>query len=132
MSFLDKAKGLLARIGKAFAVDLTPEVARDLIADYLKNATVEDLVAYVESGESVFEKVWNGMREETRKKIVNVLSHFKEVREKITPKTVLEALVEVERYDLLSVFVNSRKAREWLAREVETAKKHLWPENVKA
>lgn len=127
MSFLDKAKNVLFKIGRAFAVDLTPELTRAIIADYLKKARVEDLISYVESGESVFEKIWDSIRDDAKQKIVNILSNLGEAREMISVKTTLEALVESERYDLLSVFVNSRKALEWLEHEVEFAKKTLWP-----
>ena len=127
MGFLEKARDVLWRIGKSFAVDLTPEIARGVIADYLRKARVEDLVNYIESNESVFEKIWGSLRDDVKEKIVKILSNIKEAKDMITVKTTLEALVEAERYDLLAVFVNSKKALQWLRREVELAKKTLWP-----
>ncbi|MCS7387113.1 MAG: hypothetical protein NDF55_10390 [archaeon GB-1867-005] len=127
MGFLEKARDVLWKIGKAFAVDLSPEIARGVIADYLRKARVEDLVNYIESNESVFEKIWGSLRDDVKEKIVKTLSNIKEAKDMITVKTTLEALVEAERYDLLAVFVNSKKALQWLRREVELAKKTLWP-----
>jgi len=127
MSILDKARDVLWKIGRSIAKEFTPDLARDIIADYLKKASVEDLIYYIEEDKSVFEEIWGSIRDDVKEKIVNALSKMPEVRDMITARTTLEALVEAERYDLLAVFVNSRKALNWLKREVELAKKTLWP-----
>ena len=55
---------------------------------------------------------------------------FPEIKKYVNTKSVIMALIDEGRYDLVSVFINSKSALKWLEREVETAKRVIWGETT--
>jgi len=102
-----------------------------MLAQQLAGVSLEDAVRYIAEGRSVVMECWSRMKPSARARIREFVRMLPEhvVDEMLSPKTVADVLVKSGRTDLASLLVNDPRARAWLRRELETARRLLLGES---
>jgi len=115
----------------SMSVDELKSLATKLLAQLIAGVPIQQAIQYVAEGRSVVEEQWSRLKPSVRARIREFVKQLPPnvVDEMLSPKTVAEVLVKSGRADLASLFVNDPRARQWLRRELETAKRLVLGEN---
>jgi len=124
-----RRRDLLQRLGMAFVFGVTAEelksLATELFAKHLASIPLETAIRYVSENRSAVMEVWQRLKPQVKngvRKVVKMLPP-KVLNEVFSPKTVADVLVRSGRTDLASLFINDPRAKQWLLREIELAKR---------
>jgi len=119
---LGKLKSFLKTFVYELGIELVGlEAVRGYLLERLRKVTPNDLYKAIKEETSVWEVASEGDKHRGR----IWARKFKSVKDRLTPKLVLEWLSK-DRPDLAMVIKLSDGGRNWLKKEVETIKEHLW------
>lgn len=124
MVSLDKLQKLGLRIVTALSLDELQSLATKLFAERIAKTPIEQVIEYIASNRSFVEEAWSRLRPEVKKRIKAFIKDLPKpfIEKMVNPKTIVKILEKSGRSDILSLFVNDPRARQWLVNEIKKAK----------
>ena len=118
-SVINKIKEMAAPALMGLGAQFVPDMAKGLIIEYIGKVPIDELIAYIEKNESLWDRL-EPKHQAMAKKMASSLDDLSW----LTAEWAINAIKE-ENPKIASLFLGWRKARNWLVRQAEIIRREL-------